>query len=414
MNLKDTQPARTDNINAIVEYFKDGIKPSAEKIGIELEHTLVRDNKDAVSYYDADGQKNILEKLSGDYTDEIISSDGNLIGLIREREAITLEPGAQMEISAGPFDSLADAKQAVYDFESRLESVTKPRGIKVLTTGYHPYAKASDLKIIPKRRYKFMDEYFSRISSFGTYMMRASASCQVSIDYTSVSDCLRKLRLTNICVPLFSLICDNSPIFEGKPRPHKLMRTEIWNKCDPDRCTLVPNVMKPDFTLVNYAEYILDTPAVVAIVNGKDEYSEKTFGEIFCEDAMSEFDIEHALSMFFTDVRLKKYIEIRPADAMPPDYSLAYAALIKGLFLNDNSLDALDKLFGNVDAQNVVDAKTSLMASGYSADVYGQNAAELVDALVEVAKSGLSEADYVFLQPLCELTSKRLTLADIR
>ena len=42
--------------------------------------------------------------------------------------------------------------------------------------------------------------------------------------------------------------------------------------------------------------------------------------------------------MFFPDVRLKKYIEIRPADSMPIKYVLAYATLIKGIFMSDFSL----------------------------------------------------------------------------
>ena len=43
--------------------------------------------------------------------------------------------------------------------------------------------------------------------------------------------------------------------------------------------------------------------------------------------------------MFFPDVRLKKYIEIRPADSMPIKYVLAYATLIKGIFMSDFSPD---------------------------------------------------------------------------
>ena len=49
------------------------------------------------------------------------------------------------------------------------------------------------------------------------------------------------------------------------------------------------------------------------------------------------------LSMFFFDVRLKHYVEIRMADSMPIEYSIAYAALIKGLFYDDDNLLALEQ-----------------------------------------------------------------------
>ena len=94
-------------------------------------------------------------------------------------------------------------------------------------------------------------------------MMRGSASTQVSIDYSSAPDCLRKLRLAFALVPLFSLMCDNSPVFEGKPRSHELVRTEIWRHCDPDRCGLVPDVMDPSFDLRRYAAFLLDAPAIL-------------------------------------------------------------------------------------------------------------------------------------------------------
>jgi glutamate--cysteine ligase len=248
---------------------------------------------------------------------------------------------------------------------------------------------------------------------FGICMMRASCSTQVAIDYTSVDDCLRKLRLTNAAVPALALICDNTPVFEAAPRPHKLMRTELWDKCDPDRCNTVPGVMDAEFSLEAYAEYILDTPALVDVSSGTARLSEKTFGEIYANTQMTRADIEHALSMFFTDVRLKTYIEIRPADAMPLDCVIAYAALNKGLFMNAASLDALDVLFAGVTAADIAQAKDSLMENGYNGQIYGHPAAEIVDEMFSIARAGLTPEEQPYLDPLANLAAHRTTLADI-
>ena len=56
---------------------------------------------------------------------------------------------------------------------------------------------------------------------------------------------------------------------------------------------------------------------------------------------MTDDEVFHAMSMVFPDVRLKSYVEIRPADSMPIPYVLAYAALIKGLFYGKSSLETL-------------------------------------------------------------------------
>lgn len=411
--MRTKQPKRRENVDAIVEYFESGVKDEAKAIGIELEHTLVKGDGEPVAYSDEFGQRWLLERLSPEYDSEIRSSAGNLIGLLRKGASITLEPAAQVELSAGPFVSLEDAKREFLQFEERLEDELDPHGIQLLTPGYHPTRRAVDMQLIPKRRYEFMNSYLGAISMFGICMMRGSAATQVSIDYTSIDDCLRKMRLACACVPVLSLICDNTPVFEGDVRPHQLMRTEVWEKCDPDRCMIVPGMMDEGFTLEEYAEYILDTPAIVEMVNGREEFTEKTFGEIFADEAMTHDDVEHALSMFFNDVRLKTYIEIRPADAMPVECAIAYAALIKGLFYDKASLDAMDDLFRGVGAKDVAAAKASLMADGYAGKVYGHAASVVADELVSIARTGLSESDAALLEPIAELVANRVTLADI-
>ncbi len=412
MNAQD-QPKRAENISAIVDYFKSGIKESCSEIGIELEHTLLKENGEAVSFDDPYGQKWLLEQLLDTYPEKIIDEEGSLIGIIGDHASVTLEPAAQFELSAGPFRTLAHAEETFKKFESVLAGLTEAHGIEALTPGYHPTCKAADLKLIPKRRYEIMNEYLGSISMFGICMMRGSAATQVAIDYCSVDDCLRKLRLANACTPLFSLICDNAPIFEGDIRPHELMRTEIWLKCDPARCGTVPGVMQEDFTLEDYAAYILDTPAMVARTDAGLALSEKTIGELFAHKVMSSEDIEHALSVFFTDVRLKRYIEIRPADAMPLPCVIGFAALVKGLFYNEGSLTELDRIFAGVDANAILQAKVALMEHGYGASVYGHPASELVDELMSLAATGLSSEESRYLEPLSAMAAQRTTLASI-
>lgn len=407
------QPAREENIQAIVSYFEAGIKPKAKNIGIELEHTLVHESGRPVSYSDVDGQHAILEQLRQAYPTCDRDADGHITLLSDGVANVTLEPAAQMEVSAGPFAHLDDALACIRKFEADVDAASAP-DINVMTVGYHPTMRALDLELIPKPRYAIMNGYLGAISSFGIYMMRGSASTQVSIDYTSVDDCLRKLRLANAVVPIASLICDNASIFEAEKRPHQLMRTEIWEKCDPARCGTVPGVMDAGFTLRAYAEYILDTPAMVDISSGTPQLSERTLGDIYAKRPMTEADVEHALSVFFTDVRLKRYVEIRPADALPAEFAVAYAALIKGLFYSDASLEALDRLFAGVTEQDIATAKQELMQVGYDAQVYGQPASALADELLSLAASGLDEAEAPYLKPLAVLVANRVTLADMK
>lgn len=404
------QSARSANIQAISDYYRSGIKERAERLGIELEHTLVHADGSQVPYEGVCGARGLLDRLASAFPEPMMDGD-DVIGMAAADKTVTLEPAAQVELSAGPFKDLVTAKRCIDSFEEELLDAGRCCGIEVLTPGYHPTMRAIDLKMIPKKRYAIMNEYLGAISMFGICMMRGSASTQISIDYTSEADCLRKLRLSNACVPLFALMCDNAPVFEAAPRPHQLMRTEIWLKCDPDRCGTVPGVMDDGFTLEDYAAYVLDTPALVAKIHAHDELSAKTFGELYADEVMDVAAIEHALSMLFNDVRLKRYIEIRPADAMPSAYAISYAALIKGLFYGEGSLDQLDSMLGDVTQGGIARAKGALMQEGYQAHIYGSPVAELADELVSIAATGLSDSERSLLEPLAELVAARETLA---
>lgn len=409
------QPARSANIAAIVAFYESGIKDEPRLLGIELEHILTKADGAPVSYSEPYGVKWLLGQLQREYPHATYDDDEDLIGVSREGSAVTIEPAAQLELSAGPFANLADAERVFTAFDHEVERIIAPHGMELHAIGYHPTMRAADMELIPKHRYDFMNRYLGAIGNFGVAMMRGSAAAQVSIDYTSVDDCLRKMRLAYALVPLFSLMCDTAVSFEGAPRTHQMVRTEIWQFCDPDRCGIVPGIMDPAFTLEQYAEYILDTPAIVALdESGMPHYDERTFGEIFADQPMTRADVEHALSMFFNDVRLKTYIEIRPADSMPVPYVVAYAGLIKGLFYCEESLAALEGLFGGVDADAINAAKADLMARGYEGSAYGRPVADLADEVTRIGRAGLEalRPDEVrFLEPLEKLVSARETLA---
>ena len=410
-----SQPAREQNLNALVSFFESGIKPEGTqgKLGIELEQIVVREDGSPVSYSEDHGVAWLLGELANVYPDETTDDEGDLLGISRPGEAITIEPAAQIELSAGPFDNLATARETFDRYEALVSEKLAPFGKKIVATGYHPTAAARDLELIPKQRYAFMNRYLSEADCYGPCMMRGSASTQISIDYTSVEDCLRKMRLAYALVPVISLICDNSPVFEGKPRSKKLVRTDIWKHVDNDRCGLVPGALSENFTLRDYAKFVLDTPAIV-MPNGKGgwSYSTETFGEIYSDTPMTKADVEHAVSMQFPDVRLKTYLEIRPADSMPVPYVIAYAALIKGLFYSEKSLSALEQLFSGVEESAYHAAKDDLMEHGYNATIYGVPAAELCDKIVKIACEALSPNDACALKPIVNLVAERATLAD--
>ena len=414
----DNQPCREQNVQAIVDYLAEGADGKSTRVGIELEHLILHgDGGTRVSYSEENGIESLLERLSENWSEKTYE-DGHLMGLERTidgiHEVITLEPGGQVELSAGPFNDMFTALEAISDFSDELKGALDPVGQIAVLMGYSPVDKAEDVELIPKKRYEFMDRYFQNTGEYGVCMMRGSASTQVSIDFANEKEAVRKLRLALAASPIISMMCDNTVMFEGMLREHYLVRTEIWSSVDPARCGLIPGALEEGYSFAKYAEWLLDTPAIVACdADGAQTYDERTFGEIFADTPMTEKDIEHVISMVFPDVRLKRYIEFRSADALPPKYAAALAALVKGCFYADSALDDMDRLFAGVTERDVLLAKMALEAQGYDAEVYGKKAWQIAEQMNIIAKLNLTKEEREVLEPLTTYAFSHVTLAEM-
>ena len=112
--MHDAAPAaREQNIEALTAFFESGIKPEGSRgqLGIELEHTIVHDDMSPVSYSGQHGVAWLLEQLRAQYPEATTDPEGDLLGVARPGEAVTIEPAAQVELSAGPFSDLDKARE---------------------------------------------------------------------------------------------------------------------------------------------------------------------------------------------------------------------------------------------------------------------------------------------------------------
>lgn len=403
-----------ENIERIAGYIASGCKQS-QCLGVEFENILVhKADGSPVAYDGPHGVEQILERLSATYPEKTCQ-DGHVLGLQGGNATITLEPAACLEYSAGPFTTIDQVKNSLEQFRATLDPILDEFGLEVADLGYHPSACTQELSLIPKKRYEAMSRYLGEIGPYGACMMRGSASLQVSLDYTSEEDAIKKLRLVDTLAPLLSLLCDNSPIFEKKRAHQHMVRTLIWKNYDPARCMVIPHTFDDSFGFRDYAEFAYNQAAIIAPhSDGSWSYAgSTTFAQLYRDRLMEDADIEHALSMIFPDGRLKRFLEIRPADALPKPYALAYVALLKGVFYNEDNLDELSAAFAraHVNEERIAKAKESLMSKGYDGCAYDRRPAEWLEMVFEAAQRGLSEEEAVYLAPLHDLVCQEQTLA---
>lgn len=382
-----------ENINKerISRYLAAGEKKESDfKIGIEIEHFIIDKNSLATVYhFDDNGSSFVIEGLKK-YFPQDIYVDGNLMGLGREDSYISLEPAGQLEISINPKETVAEIETEYKKFLCEANQLLNPKGLMLFAGGYHPVTKIDELKIIPKKRYEYMSQYLKHQGKYALNMMKGTCSVQVSIDYFDEDDFVKKFRLANILACAIYFLTDNVKVFEGQPAKN-LTRMRIWQQTDPDRSCIPPQALDKRFGYDEYAQYVYDVPPIVTY-NGGDfiNTGSQKLGEIYKDREMTQNEIEYALSLLFPDARAKHYIEIRPADSMPVEQILGYAALIKGIFYSDN-LDKYSDRFSFVTSQDEKKAREALMTGGSAANVYGYNIIDLLTQLADSACELLGE-----------------------
>ncbi len=397
-----------DNRQAIVDYLKGGCKGGdLGRVGVEIEQFLYDEDNEPVPYEEKHGRlgvKDVLEGLTEFYPNEMRTEEGDLVGCSRAAASITIEPAAQIEISIAPMMGIAEVEREYRNFAFRVGELVKPHDYELLPYGYDPYTKAEDKQLIPKKRYHYMNDYFAALPEMhAERMMRGSASLQVSVDFADEADAVRKLRLATVLGPIFSFLTDNVPVFQGEPNAQPLRRLKLWREVDPARCAVIPGLFDEDFGFEKYADYLLDTPPI--FITRPDEHwtGDAPARECYKDAVMEKGDVEHLLSMFWNDVRLKRYVEIRQGDSLPLEPALGYVALLKGLFYSETNLDILESALGvgedgvwNFTEQDVEDSIDAIVADGFNAQVYGRTVTAWIDMLFRLAPDGLgTEVEYL-------------------
>ncbi|MEG6615498.1 glutamate-cysteine ligase family protein [Peptococcaceae bacterium 1198_IL3148] len=401
-------------IAVIEHYLRKGEKDSGRLlIGVEMEHLILhKETLTAVSYYEENGVEAILQSLLNKGWQGLYE-DGYLLGLERAGSNITLEPGGQLEISIKPLSSIDEIETEYLDFLQQIIPILEANKQLIMAIGYQPVSKIADIPFIPKKRYTYMSDYLQHQGKYALNMMKGTAAMHVNVDYRSELDYIKKSHVANCLGPTMAVIFDNSPVFEGDVTDIQAVRTIVWQNCDNDRCGIVPASLSDDFGYRKYAQYILDTPPIL-VKRDTIMYTKSIKNkELFNPDNYTQEELEYMLTMVFPDIRTKGHLEIRVSDSVPYPYNIAGIALWKGLLYNDKNLDELYHYFAEVNEEDIQRAKNQVVQQGYQANFKDQKIYELAQYIINLAKTGLTEHEQAYLQPLVALVQQRESLASI-
>ncbi|MCR5544546.1 MAG: hypothetical protein K6F55_10410 [Eubacterium sp.] len=402
-------------IEDISEYIRSG-ESDNQNLGLEIEHFVINDEGRQMEFHEI---SNLIDKVGKSLGAEIIYMDSYPVGYYTGEYSTSLEPSCQFEISINPYSDLDTIKNIYDEFFELWDPIFEERGYHFETKGNLPIVEKGeitpdDIPLSPKKRYKYMDEYFKRSGRYGKYMMRASASAQVSIDYKSEKDMVRKLNILQKISPILMIMMENkteeNSTLPGAPDKPHLFRIQEWDDLDPERTGFVPHSFDADFGYEKMAEVIYHTPLILLTDNGEtvnvghQSAEELVNNHIIYTDDLDETRkkrlIEHFMSMGFFHFRVKKYIEVRVADSAPIEKALGYVALLKGLIYSEDNLATLeDELSYIDDPGQIQEAVEIIEEKGYDAVIYDdRTVADWADYLIELAGESLTLRDKEYLE----------------
>jgi glutamate--cysteine ligase len=405
------------SVDDLLAYFRSAEKPRERwRVGTEHEKIgLLEPERQPVPYAGERGIGRLLEAVAeADHWDAVLE-DGQPIALQKDGASITLEPGGQLELSGAPLRTIHETCDEFHAHLVLMNRLSERLGIVWLGLGMHPIHGVSEIPRMPKQRYRIMERYLPTRGPLSLDMMFTTATVQANFDYADEADMANKLRTAMALSPVVSAIFANSGLSEGKANGFASRRMHAWQHTDPDRTGMLPFAFEDDFGYRHYAEWAIDVPMFFVVRNGRlAAAGGQTFRSSMEEGNATLGDFDRHLTTLFPEVRLKRVIEVRGADAVPPGLTCSLPALWKGILYEEQALEAAWALAAAPNHEQCERARADVARRGLAAEFAGRRVRELAEELVAIARQGLVRIgdagrrdpdETVYLDPILEQLS---------
>lgn len=383
----------------LTAWIEGGSKPAGRwRIGTEHEKfVFAADRPERARYDGPSGIRAVLENLARRGWDAV-EEDGSPVGLRRGGQSITLEPGGQFELSGAPLETLHQTCDETTTHLGEVRAVGAELGVRFVGIGADPVTPLDGIPFMPKGRYRIMRAYMPTRGSLGHEMMTNTCTVQVNLDFADERDMVRKFRTALALQPVAAALFANSPFRAGGEAGFLSWRNHVWSDTDPDRCGAPAFVFEDGMGFERYADYALDVPMYFVLRNGRYvDVAGQSFRR-FLEGGLDALpgerptldDWESHLTTVFTEVRLKRFLEMRGADGGPWRRLCALPALWTGILYDASALAEAEAMAGEWDAADREGLFRDVPRLGLRARVRGRPVRDVARDLLRMAREGLA------------------------
>ena len=412
-----------ENKTQLIQYFKDGIKKDTDlRIGVEHEKFLF--NKTDLKRINYDQIKKIFEILKEKGWEPQLEKD-KLVGLKRQNQKITTEPGFQYELSGAPFKNIHSVCSENSSHFNELKEVFKSTNITTSSIAYDPFNKLTDIPKSPKERYKIMTSEMPKGGKLSLDMMYKTAGIQINYDYTSEEDFEKKFKIGNYLAPLTVALFANSPFYENKLSGFLSYRGKVWQETN--RGGIMPITFEK-LNFEKYIDYAINYPILFLKKKGKyfspngqtfKDFLDGSLNFLKGEKPSLE-DFENHLGTIFTEIRLKQVIEFRSLDTCNFGCICNGPSFFTGLIYG--SLDETYEIIKNWKKEEVMDAYLNAPKQGLNTMLRNKKLIDWAKIFLDLSKKGLDKRnelnksgknETIYLKHIEEIIKNKKTRAEI-
>jgi glutamate--cysteine ligase len=343
---------------------------------------------------------------------------------MKDEKSITLEPGNQIELSGAQLNNIHEACSESQDYLFELKQIIKKLNLKIVSAGFDPISKISEVPNNPKQRYEVMTKDMPSGGELSLDMMYRTCGTQLNIDYKSEEDFIKKFKVVNSIVPISIALFANSSIVEKKNSNYLSYRSKVWQNTSRGG---LPEIFFDNMDFEKYSDFTMNFP-MLFIQKDKNYISGKKY--IFSDfmngkiDELenkipTENDLTTHLSTIFTENRLKKYIELRSMDACGWECLCSGPAFNTGILYGN--LDEAFDLISMWDKNKIINAYLEAPKKGFNTELMGKDLYHWTSIFLEISKKGLQNRDIIgkggynetsYLSHLEKIIDNKLTNAD--
>lgn len=422
----------------LVNWFAQAATPARKRlIGIEHEKApFYLDDQSPVPFFserkDRGGVSDFISLMVQERGwDPGVPEQGNIVDIHKDNVNWTFEPGLQMETGGAPLRNVHQVARETDRVLTEALSVTQRLGFSMLAMGYHPTHNDQTLPRMPKSRYHLLRE-FSKANGYLTVpdLLSCTATVQVNLGYTSEANMVKMLRVSLALQPVAAALFATSPFANEGDTGYDSYRSEIIrNNLGGRYGFMLPIAFDEGFGYEMFVDYALEKMPLMGIYKGSTFLDAK--GQSFQRFIDGKLDIcpgQHAtlsdwqnhLNTIWSEVRLRRFLEMRGADNGPAEMIKALPALWVGLLYDQQALDDAYAMIENWSNEDRGYLRAVVPKHGLQTPFMTATVQDVAKNMLAIAQAGLHRRgvldakgndESLYLEPLHEIAHSGLNFS---